>query len=454
MGDGKSPRRVGRHRTQPIVTGIFNKCIYMKKIILRLLARKAERYLEKHKPRIVAITGSVGKTSTKDAIATVLEKDFRVRKAQGNYNNEFGVPLSILGEKSPGKSILGWLRILLAVPKEIPQILILEYGADRPGDIVQLCKLAPPSVSVFTAISPVHVENYDSLNSLIKEKTHIITCLPENGLAVMNVDDVHVQSQVSYANTTLVTYGFSAANVQATDYRLETKEDFSFEPGEVFSSVHFHAKTPEGEYEMILQNVIGKQQVSAALAAIAVGQYFGMSLEKIAVQLKSHRAPNGRLRPLPGVKGTLVLDDSYNAAPASSISALEVLREFHPYENSRRIAVLGNMAELGSLSESEHRMVGMRAAEVDVDILICVGEQAKHIGQGAEDAGMDTKVIRYLDNAEDAGRHLDREIKKGDIVLVKGSQSMRMEKVVKDIMAEPAHAKDLLVRQYGKWLDT
>jgi UDP-N-acetylmuramoyl-tripeptide--D-alanyl-D-alanine ligase len=149
----------------------------------------------------------------------------------------------------------------------------------------------------------------------------------------------------------------------------------------------------------------------------------------------------------------LIIDSSYNAAPASMMAGLEVLQAFSPVEGAKRVAALGQMAELGPYSEQEHRMIGMYAAEVGVDLLITVGEPSRDIRRGAIEAGIPEEQTQHFDSSVDAGRWLDREINKGDIILVKGSQSVRMEKVVKDLMAEPLRAGDLLVRQSKKWMN-
>jgi UDP-N-acetylmuramoyl-tripeptide--D-alanyl-D-alanine ligase len=177
-----------------------------------------------------------------------------------------------------------------------------------------------------------------------------------------------------------------------------------------------------------------------------------MRLDEIVAALRTLQPQNGRMRPMPGIKGTLILDDSYNAAPASMASALEVLRDFRPDEGSRRIAVLGKMAELGRYSENEHRLLGMRAAEV-ADLLVCVNEESRDTRRGAIEAGMDERNVELFATSTEAGRWLDFNVRKGDVVLVKGSQSARMERAVKDIMAEPMRAEELLVRQYGAWID-
>ncbi|MFH1089887.1 MAG: UDP-N-acetylmuramoyl-tripeptide--D-alanyl-D-alanine ligase [Candidatus Uhrbacteria bacterium] len=424
----------------------------MKKFIQTLIQQKAKHAVFKYKPRVVAITGSVGKTSTKNAIAAVLKTKFDVRVAEENYNNEFGVPLAILGEKSPGRSILGWLKILLKHEKHFPQVLVLEFGADHPGDIAALCQLAQPEVGVITTITPVHIENYGSdLEKLVAEKRVLVESLLANGLAVLNGDDERVRAFALASKALVVTYGFNSCDVQGSDYLIGTRDDFSFDPGEVFATANFSVRSAKSSAQVVLNNALGKGLVYSSLAAIAVGEHFGLTCEAMLPALARLEPDDGRLRPLPGIKGSLIIDDSYNAAPASVSLALKVLSVFEPRENRRRIAVLGDMGELGTLSEAEHRNIGLQAANV-ADLLVCVGEKARGIAAGAREAGMEPTHILEMSNAEDAGRHMDTEVKQGDIILIKGSQSMRMEKVVKDLMAEPLRAGELLVRQYGKWL--
>ena len=426
----------------------------MKKMIQRLLSRKVQALIHKHQPRVIAVTGSVGKTSTKGAIAAVLGKKFHVRTSPENYNNEFGVPLAILGLKSPGRSVFGWLKVLFYTEKDFPDILILEFGADRPGDIRSLCDLVLPEVGVVTAISPVHVEFFGTIEALADEKAELVRRIPGGGLVVLNADDDRVIVMRDQTKTNVLTYGTRPADIRGSEYTLTTREDFSFEPEEIFSSIAFCVHVDEEERKIVMKDMLGSQQMSAILAAITVGKYFGLSLEEIEENLKDYQLPPGRLKPIPGIKGCLILDDSYNAAPASMAAALTVLQDFHPVEHARRIAVLSDMAELGNYSQDEHRRLGFQVAAANVDLLICVGEKARDICRGAAEAGIEAEKLFEFSNIEEAGRWLDRNVHKGDIVLVKGSQGMRMEKIVKEIMAEPLRASELLVRQYGKWLET
>jgi len=430
----------------------------MKSLFQKLLAWKARKIIQKYQPKVVGITGSVGKTSTRNAIATVLRAKYRVRTNIENYNNEFGVPFTIIGMKSPGRSIFGWLKLFWKADKLIlfrdqnyPNMLVLEYGVEHPGDIDYLCDIALPDVGVLTAISPVHVEYFDGLEGLKKEKGRILERAKE--LVVLNLNDEHVLSMKDRADVRVETYGISAGDVHAENVNVETRDDFSFEPGEQFSAMHFDLHVHDDRAQAELRDLLGMGQVSAALAGAAVGAHFGVETRDIVTRLTELQPQAGRMRPIPGIKGSLILDDSYNAAPASTKAAIETLMQFHPAEASRRIAAIGKMAELGDLTEQEHRLIGLQLAAGGVDFLVTVGEEAQDIRRGAIEGGIPESQTRHFEDSVEAGRFLDGEVKKGDVVLVKGSQSARMEMVVRDLMAEPLMAGKLLVRQYGKWLE-
>lgn len=424
----------------------------MKEFIQNLIAQKAKRLVEKYHPIIVGVTGSVGKTSTRDAIATFLSTTFDVAPNFKNYNNEFGMPLTIFGKKSPGRSVFGWLSVLFSSPRKFPQVFVLEYGIDRPGDMDALCEIATPTIAVMTRISHVHAEFFRSVEQLAEEKAKLLETVPENGLVVLNADDPRVMGLAQHARAPYRTYGFSgAAHVRAVDYGLWTRDDFSFEPGELFSKLSFGVVSNHSRLDIEMKNVLGRSTASAVLAGVVVARHLGVSDEQIRSVIPRLVFEPGRMNAIAGIKGSLILDGSYNAAPASMQSALEVLAEFHPAESARRIAVLGHMAELGQYTEQEHRLVGMKAQEIGVDVLVTVGEMARDTRRGAIEAGMTEVHTQHFSDPVEAGRWLDGELRKGDIVLVKGSQSARMEKVVKDVMAEPMRASELLVRQDAYW---
>ncbi|MCR4311844.1 MAG: hypothetical protein NUV56_01035, partial [Candidatus Uhrbacteria bacterium] len=250
----------------------------------------------------------------------------------------------------------------------------------------------------------------------------------------------------------VITYGKEDANITATDIVIETRLDDSYDPDEVFALTRAHVQANGETGELVLKNCLGEMSVLACLAAIAVARQAKVPVAKSIEALNQQFSPApGRLRPIPGIKGSLVIDDSYNAAPASVIAALETLKAFQTVEKKRKIVVLGNMAELGQYSEAEHRNVGKKVAEV-ADLFIAVGSEMKYAADEAGRSGMDTNAIEWMTNSVEAGRYLDRVVKKGDVILVKGSQSARMERTVKDIMAEPHRAADFLCRQDEKWL--
>ncbi|MBU1126549.1 MAG: UDP-N-acetylmuramoyl-tripeptide--D-alanyl-D-alanine ligase [Patescibacteria group bacterium] len=428
----------------------------MKKLITKMLQQRAKKVLKKFDPQVIAITGSVGKTSAKQAIITAILDDFTVRTGLKNYNNEIGVPLAILGEKSPGKSIFGWLGLLWRSYhiKTFPEILVLEFGIDHPGDMAVLCDIAEPSIAVVTGISPVHAEYFKDIDDLAREKGEIVTYVKDIGHVILNADDERIRSMQDRTIAPVIFYGSNSTNISFKNLQITTLRDEEFDPGEVF--VRTQAEIYEGMEmvgELDLTNLIGYAPAMAALAGLAVAKALDLDLATVVNRLNNGMTPvSGRLRPIPGIKGTLVIDDSYNAAPAAMQNGLEILRLFSPgEEKDRRIAVLGQMMELGSYSEDEHRMIGMKVAEV-ADLFIAVGERMLPAVAAAKEAGMDPEHVEWFKNSEEAGRYLDLILQTGDVVYVKGSQSSRMEKVVKDIMAEPLRAQELLVRQDEGWL--
>jgi UDP-N-acetylmuramoyl-tripeptide--D-alanyl-D-alanine ligase len=425
----------------------------MSRFFAQRLAVLARKKLAQYHPQIVAVTGSVGKTSTREAIAAALRSRFSVRTPYKNYNNELGVPLAILGAQSPGRDVWGWLKLFAAARRDVPPpYLVLEYGADRPGDIGYLKTIAGPDVAVITAISPVHVENYPSFEALVEEKASLGDKVRT---VVLNADD-HLVAMMAgrFVGARVLTYGYAeGADVRISDVRVEVRPDTTYEPGEEFARLRATLTLKSGEArELVLTNCVADTLVHACAAAVAVAQVYGVSLADALHGLADNVRPvAGRLRPLAGIKGSLVLDDTYNAAPASVAAGLRALRAFQPGERTdRRVAVLGDMAELGPMTEGEHRTVGRLAAE-QADVLVAVGQKMNFAVEEAKNVGMPTDRIHWCADSEEAGVLVDRLLQAGDVVLVKGSQSMRMERVVEEIMAEPQRASELLVRQEEAW---
>lgn len=424
--------------------------------MIKILATIAKQKIRQHKPKIIAVTGSVGKTSTRTAIAIALAAKYRVRTPYKNYNNEFGLPLAILGEQSPGKNLWGWMKLVVRAykTKDMPEYLVLEYGADRPGDIGFLTNIAKPDVAVITAVSAVHLANYPSWEALVSEKASLGLAVPSDGLVVLNADDQAVASMQNRYQAPVVLYGFRGGEAVASELKLFTAQEESFDIGEAFAITKAKISYKGDVAELALTNCVSPTLVASCTAAMVVAEHFGISLAVSGAALSKELQPvNGRLRPLPGIKGSLIIDDSYNAAPASVTAALEALNQFEPgEERDRRIAVLGDMAELGPRTEQEHRAIGRKVAQV-ADLFVAIGANMRLAGEAAVAAGMAEDKIKYFANSVEAGDYLDPIVKTGDVILVKGSQSMRTERVVKALMAEPQRATELLVRQERYWLN-
>ena len=416
----------------------------------------AKLILAKYRPKVVGITGSVGKTSAKEAAYTVIKNKFRARRSVKNYNNEIGVPLTIIGEDSPGRSIFGWIKLglkivklLLIKDKNYPEILILEMGVDRPGDMDYLNKIIKCDVGVITMIGPSHIEFFHSLEKIRKEKGKLIENLNKSGWAVLNYDNEMVRQIGNSSRAKVITYGLDEkAKLRADSVR------FSFEEGGrnlKLKGINFKLGLDGSYAPVFLPEVVGRTAVYAALAGAAVGIAFDMNLLEITKALRAFKPPKGRMNIVPGIKHTVIIDDTYNSSPQSSLAALEILKLISLAPGARRFAVLGDMLELGSFTEEGHRQVGKYLVESNIDKLITVGERSRDIGRGAEKAGMKKDNIFHFPDADTAGRFAQERIRENDLILVKGSQGMRMEKIVKEIMAEPLRAKELLVRQGEEW---
>lgn len=442
------------HQTEKIILTNLDMKFFLQKI-LRYFAIKI---LKKYKPFIIGITGSVGKSSTKEAIYIVLKDHFNVRRSLKNYNNEIGLPLTVLGRLSPGKSLAGWLRVFwMAIgsiwfpEKNYPKILILEMAADHPGDIKYLTKIAPCQIGVVTTIGPTHLEFFKNIENVIKEKQIMISHLPPRGWAILNADDPRVLAMKEKTEAKILTFGFSEkADIRALE--IEIDQDLSSTKYPKINGLRFKVKYSGSIVPVFLPNVLNRSVVYSALAAVAVGIIFDLNLIEIAEPLRNFEPLAGRMKPIKGIKNTLIIDDTYNSSPKAVLSALEALEEIKVFAGAKKWVVLGDMLELGESAKNEHRKIGEIVAEKGFDYLLTFGFQAKNIAQAAKESGMDEEKIKIFDNQQDLSQFLKDNLNSGDVILVKGSQGMRMENIVKEIMAEPTKARQLLVRQTEEWL--
>lgn len=421
---------------------------------LRLLTRLI---IKKYHPEVVGITGSVGKTSTKESATTVLRSRFNVRSSVKNYNNEIGLPLAVIGiDKTPGRSLWGWLRVFcvafkLLIKKDpnYPEILVLEMGADKPGDIRYLTNIAPCTVGVLTYISHAHTEFFKTIKKIAQEKKQIITHLNTDGLAIINYDNEMVMQQATTTKAEVMTYGLGeGADLRATDINIIYDETTGWPKGLNFK-INYKGSVVPG----FLPGFIAEHLISSALAGLCVGTYFGLNLVEGIEALKKQKPLPGHMCLIPGIKNTFLIDDTYNSSPAPADSALTTLKQIILKPEARRYAVLGDMLELGPETVNSHRAIGFRVAELGIDFLVTVGEASKVTAAAAIEAGLDRDHVASFSNSVEAGKFLQEKIKENDLILIKGSQGVRMEKIVKELMAEPLEAPNLLVRQDGNWLE-
>ncbi len=413
----------------------------MKKIIQAFLKILSAAVLKKYKPKVIGITGSVGKTSAKRAVSLVLE-DYSPVASPKNYNTEIGVPLTILGAENPGRSFWGWCRVLLSGFKLLlfksgnyPQVLILEMAADHPGDIGYLTSFTRPQIGVITSVGPTHLEFFGNLETVVKEKSNLVLGLPEDGTAVINIDQAALAELSSHLKSKVITFGLHNADLTADDIKIDRQR------GGLEFILIYHEKSTKVK----VPDLVGQPAVYTLLAAAGVGVAYGMELEEIAKKLSRYSPPPGRLNLLPGIKYTKIIDDSYNSSPLAVKAALDVL--LHLSCQGDKYAVLGDMLELGAYTRQAHQEVGRDVARFGIDYLVTVGERAKDIAVAAREYGMNPDRIFSFDNSVEAGKFLQDRIQEGDLILVKGSAAMAMEKIVKEIMAEPERAEELLVRQ-------
>lgn len=415
--------------------------------VQKSLAGVARAILAKYRPKIIGITGSVGKTSARDAIFAVVQTSYRARKPHKNFNNEFGLPFAILGEDSPGRNPVHWLGLWVRALKTLwfgpfPQVLVLEMGVDRPGDMDYLLSIAKPDIAVVTSIGLSHYEFFKTYDAVLAEKGKLVEALSPAGTAVLNADNERAKSLMNKTKARVICYSTRSA----TDVSTELQSEQLSTPAS--STLKIHA--PNRQLTATVP-VIGEAHISALTSAIAVATILDIDDDALLAGLQSYRPVPGRLNILNGIKGTTLIDDTYNASPESAAVALALLAR-HPAKH--KIAVLGDMLELGSESVEAHREIGHLVAQLKVDQLLAFGPESKLLADTAIQSGMQPQSASHFTNQDDLIEALLKLLQPGTAVLIKGSQGMRLEKVTKELLAEPMTASHVLCRQYGKWLSS
>ncbi len=420
------------------------------KLLEAILRKMARAILKKHQPTVIGITGSLGKTSTKEAAYLVLSKKFRVRKNEKNYNNEVGIPLTIIGALSGEGSLWKWIGVfgkwfwVFFFQKDYPEIVILELGVDHPGDMEYLTDFLQPKIGVVTNISSSHLEFFGSLDKIAKEKGVLVEKIPAGGSVLLNIDDEKVANMQKRSKAgNLISFGFSQKAQLQADRVVYNYDDNQRPDGISFKLNHEGKNIP-----VRLKHILAPHQVYAALVAMGLGTIFKINVLESAVSLEDFFSPPGRLNLLSGIKNTFLIDDTYNASPTSTLAALEVLQNLAA---PRKMAVLGDMLELGQESEAGHQKVVEKISDMGVDIFIAVGKRMETAVKKVLGENFDREKVWIFADPMVAGLKAQELMKQGDLVLIKGSQGMRMEKVTEEIMGEPEKVENLLCRQSREW---
>lgn len=419
----------------------------LRDLVASVLAFLSRAIIRKYKPKIVMVTGSVGKTSTKDAVAAALGERYHLRASEKSYNSEFGVPLTIIGVKNPWNDPFKWVFVfeealaLIFLPSHYPKLLVLEVGADRPGDLARILKIATPDAVVVTKLPdvPVHVEAYAGPEAVREEEFAPAYALPAGAPLILCADDEYAARLAARLSATIHTYGM-AKHATVRFGKVET-----YEGEEGLAGMEAPAEANGEKFTLRAPGVLGRQQIYAPAAALALALSMGLLLEEALQGLSRYEPPSGRARVIAGKEGSTLVDDTYNASPAATeeiLSSLSLVRS-----KERTVAVLGDMLELGRYSVDEHARIGKIAAST-ADVVVGVGLRSRAIVEAAQEAGKKDAI--HFEDSYAAAKALPGMVRRGDLVLIKGSQSIRMERVTEALLRDPQDSTEL-VRQEQEW---
>lgn len=442
-----------------------------KQLVTVLLSFACRILLWRHRPYIIAITGNVGKTTTKDAVYEVVSKKFHARKSDKSFNSEIGVPLTILGLNNAWSDPLHWAwNIVVAYKRALfsrtyPECLVLEVGADHPHDIETLTKWLKPNISIITHIPnvPVHVEFFGSPERLVEEKRFLAKSLRPHGTLIVDADSPYSLNtkKVVGKDIKVISFGVSdQSDVRLVESHMLFESSIltgqtlhvSWDDAHVKGRALTHGQQRAKDNMSIIENIgtIGEHRAQSMLAAIAVGVALTIPREEIIDAIEDMEITKGRMRLLKGVHGSTIIDDSYNASPIATEGAIQTLKKITTQKDGKKILVLGDMLELGNYSNQAHKEIGNKVVG-NADMLCTVGIRARDIAQGAMQNGFDKEKIKQFDSSMAAGKYIREILREDDIVLFKGSQGIRIEKAVAQCLSEDIDPHDALVRHDKVW---
>jgi UDP-N-acetylmuramoyl-tripeptide--D-alanyl-D-alanine ligase len=415
---------------------------YLKNLLTKIFVSQAKQIIKKHNPMIIAVVGSVGKTSTKHTIATVLSQKYRVQFQNGNYNVPLTLDFVVTGQSLPPLyNPFGWIKAWLNGQKYIIgnypyDVLLLEIGTDAPGDIIEFKEIITPDLAVVSAISEEHMEFFKDLEKVAEEELSIAQFSKE---LIVNIDDINKDFLKLYVPkaVNIIKYGFGHSAIYKINARRNSHHAFNAE-------IHM----PMGKKVAAEIQVAAKHSLKPVAAAVAVADQLGLTTKQIEKGLNNVKPTNGRMRLYEGINNTILIDDTYNSSPLAAEAALNTLYEI---QAPQKIAILGSMNELGSVSKVAHQEIGSMCNPNKLDLVITLGEESnKHTAHLAEQNGC--KVIRTLDPVK-AGKVAAQNLVPGAVVLVKGSQNgVFAEEAIKQLLANPSDI-NTLVRQNEFWMN-
>ena len=420
----------------------------MKNIAKWYLKWLAKAVLLRHKPFIIGITGSVGKTTTKDALAFALHDLTFLRATAKNFNNEIGLPLTVLGiTEEPGRSVLRWIFIglrgirLFLFGGAYPKVLILEMGVDRPGDMVYLLSIAKPNISIVTGVSSSHLEYFGTLEAIAQEKGYLVENTHPHGKVFLNADNMYSWGMKDRAQGSVVFYGFGKrAYLKAFNDSIELSQGFS--------GMNLKVEYKESVIPLRLAHIIARHHVEAVLVALGVGDALGYNVIEVSRRLESFSPSVGRFYVIDGKEESILIDDTYNASPVSTRAGILVLKEI---KREKTMVILGDMLELGKEEKISHEALASDIIRAKIDRVLLTGKRMKWLYDELLLQGFDKEHLWWEQKREVLLARAQSLVEPKTVVLIKGSQGMRMEQVVEVLMARSEEASRYLCRQGKEW---